>query len=282
MVVIVVVNHSVAAIANRAKKPKYDLAQKMMKENSDVGNVGERCPFDNFGYCKFETKCKKQHFENVCENIDCDKKCPKRHPKTCKFGRRCKFLKKNVCSFSQSNLSTELSQSKCDNLKKEIEELKGIIEKQKIENDNKINGLKNESEVERKINNKIVAENNELHKLLKVEMNEIGKKVEKLKKSNEYLEERIIIMIKKENQNTIENLKESQQKGIEKSLKEALTATETIKAKNKSKPKKITQEDREEEVIVEFEKDGKEILETRINCGLKLDEIHCKRLVRVN
>ena len=113
-------------------------------------------------------------------------------------------------------------------------------------------------------------------------MNEIGKKVEKLKKSNEYLEERIIIMIKKENQNTIENLKESQQKGIEKSLKEALTATETIKAKNKSKPKKITQEDREEEVIVEFEKDGKEILETRINCGLKLDEIHCKRLVRVN
>jgi hypothetical protein len=59
----------------------------------------------------------------------------------------------------------------------------------------------------------------------------------KLKKSNEYLEERIIIIIKKENQNTIENLKESQQKGIEEALKEALTATETIK--KKSKPKKI-------------------------------------------
>ena len=109
--------------------------------------------------------------------------------------------------------------------------------------------LKNEIEVERERNNKIVAENKEL-KLLKVEIDEIGKKVEKLKQSNDYLEERIIIMIKKENQNTIENLKESQQKGIEKALKEALTATETIKAKNKSKPKKITQEDREEEVIV--------------------------------
>ena len=60
-------------------------------------------------------------------------------------------------------------------------------------------------------------------------------------------------------------------------MKEALTAAETIKAKNKSKPKKITKQDREEEVIVEFEKDGKEILETRINCGLKLDEIHCKK-----
>ena len=90
-----------------------------------------------------------------------------------------------------------------------MEELKCIIEKQKIENDNKIDCLKNEIEVE----------NKEL-KLLKVEIDEICKKVEKIKQSNDYLEERIIIMIKKESQHSIENLKESQQKAIEKALKE--------------------------------------------------------------
>ena len=38
-------------------------------------------------------------------------------------------------------------------------------------------------------------------------------------------------------------------------------------AKNKSKPKRMTKQDRDEEVIEQFERDGKEILETRINCG---------------
>jgi hypothetical protein len=51
-----------------------------------------------------------------------------------------------------------------------MEELRAVIEKQKTENDNKTNCLKNEIEVERERYNKIVAENNELHKLWKVEM----------------------------------------------------------------------------------------------------------------
>ena len=52
-----------------------------------------------------------------------------------------------------------------------MEELKCIIEMKKIENDNKVDCLKNEIEVERERNNKNVAENKEL-KLLKVEIDE--------------------------------------------------------------------------------------------------------------
>ena len=49
------------------------------------------------------------------------------------------------------------------------------------------------------------------------------------------------------------------------------------KPNNKMKPKKRTNDDKEKEVIAEFENDSKEILETRINCGLKFDEIKCKK-----
>ena len=41
-------------------------------------------------------------------------------------------------------------------------------------------------------------------------------------------------------------------------------------------PKKLTKEDRENDVISEFENDCNDIFETRKNCGLDLSEIKCK------
>ena len=45
---------------------------------------------------------------------------------------------------------------------------------------------------------------------------------------------------------------------------------------NKPEPKKLTKEDREIEVISEFENDCNDIFGSRKNCGLDLSEIKCK------
>ena len=116
---------------------------------------------------------------------------------------------------------------------------------------------------------------------------------EKFKHSEEYLEEKINSKLIKENKKIVECLKEI----IDKAVKVALSHSEVnkdqqtkqknsndhtdicepIKKKNKVKAKKITKEDKEKEVILEFKKDSNDIFETRINCGLKLDEIKCKQ-----
>ena len=65
-----------------------------------------KCNFYNVGYCKNADKgCKFFHPEESCTTHKCDyKKCPKRHPKDCKFfktrkcckhGSKCKFKHEN-------------------------------------------------------------------------------------------------------------------------------------------------------------------------------------------
>ena len=50
----------------------------------------EVCTYYKFGFCKFKSICKRQHFDQKCENLSICRdiaKCMKRHPKTCKrFG----------------------------------------------------------------------------------------------------------------------------------------------------------------------------------------------------
>ena len=60
--------------------------------------------------------------------------------------------------------------------------------------------------------------------------------------------------------------------------KNLMIICEPIKTMDKVKAKKITKEDKEKEVIAEFEKHSNDIFETGINFALKLDEIKCKKI----
>ena len=58
------------------------------------------CLCNKFGYCKHKELCRKQHVNDICENVSCELSlCIWRHPKTCKYYRelgRCKF---DPCAF---------------------------------------------------------------------------------------------------------------------------------------------------------------------------------------
>ena len=53
------------------------------------------CRFHQFGYCRFQERCRRKHINETCENENCSsRECPKRHPRICKYFRefnRCKF-----------------------------------------------------------------------------------------------------------------------------------------------------------------------------------------------
>ena len=120
-------------------------------------------------------------------------------------------MEQNICALSHSNCPAEAS-----NVRDEIGELKDVVKKLQIENNNIIKSLETEMKAQRELNEKIIAEIKELHKLLKVELND------NLKRSEEYLEEKINNKVIKENKKMVEFLKETQQKMIDKAVKEAL------------------------------------------------------------
>ena len=53
------------------------------------------CQHFKFGFCKHGEKCRKQHVEDICKNIECDIiRCRQRHPRLCRYFsvfKRCKF-----------------------------------------------------------------------------------------------------------------------------------------------------------------------------------------------
>ena len=51
-------------------------------------------------YCKHGDECFNKHPAKVCEDEECfGENCEKRHPNPCKFGIRCTYNRKNVCSY---------------------------------------------------------------------------------------------------------------------------------------------------------------------------------------
>ena len=53
------------------------------------------CKFNQFGFCKFLSNCRKHHINENCQETVCENRnCLKRHPKNCKYFdlyKRCKF-----------------------------------------------------------------------------------------------------------------------------------------------------------------------------------------------
>ena len=58
------------------------------------------CRYFKCGFCKYGIKCRHQHIINECEVKSCDKKCPNRHIKICRYGNQWK--RKHDCQFKHN------------------------------------------------------------------------------------------------------------------------------------------------------------------------------------
>ena len=101
---------------------------------------GETCQYNKFGYCKFQDKCKRTHFNSECEDLDtCKniKSCQKRHPKRCKkyASKNCRFNKS--CAYNHQKPTPdkdhELLNEKVSVLEKVVHELKQKVLSMELE-----------------------------------------------------------------------------------------------------------------------------------------------------
>ena len=87
-----------------------------------------QCYHNNVGFCKFQDQCRYQHYTKICTNNVCkDRECKFRHPKTCKYGEACEFLKLKCCFYNHKNSRVDLNIDSADKLLKEVQELKAEI-----------------------------------------------------------------------------------------------------------------------------------------------------------
>ena len=64
-----------------------------------------KCKFNDSGYCKFGSHCRKRHFVKICPNLNCETSdCQARHPKPCKYEKNCKFFGQVICAYSHDTL----------------------------------------------------------------------------------------------------------------------------------------------------------------------------------
>ena len=86
-----------------------------------------QCYHNNRGYCSYRTKCRYQHYEQVCPKTVCrEHECKKRHPVLCKFRENCKFHRKAICSFkhiAHTNDKNEKAKSENPNSDEAVDKL---------------------------------------------------------------------------------------------------------------------------------------------------------------
>ena len=86
------------------------------------------CKFNQSGFCKFQSHCRKQHIMEICNNMQCSMvTCTYRHPRVCRyfinFGR-CKFA--DSCSYLHK-IDDKVSELRSEQVK-EIEQLRQEVE----------------------------------------------------------------------------------------------------------------------------------------------------------
>ena len=70
-----------------------------------------QCFHNNVGYCKYRDHCQYQHFTEICQKTVCrDKTCKFRHPRSCKFGEHCRFLRKKCCLYRHKILRSNVDE----------------------------------------------------------------------------------------------------------------------------------------------------------------------------
>ena len=85
--------------------------------------IPTKCVFYDYGFCKYREKCRNQHIKTICEVINCDQKCMNRHPRECRYRKRCKFLEKNNCEYSHSFIVSDTEKLGDTNKNNEIANL---------------------------------------------------------------------------------------------------------------------------------------------------------------
>ena len=105
------------------------------------------CKFNQFGFCKFLSHCRRHHVNEICLEMCNNCNCPKRHPKTCKFFEkynRCKFGEYCAFAHKENPLVKEINTLKINeqilkedlndtgnevlDLKKKVEQLENLVE----------------------------------------------------------------------------------------------------------------------------------------------------------
>ena len=80
-----------------------------------------KCAHFNKGFCKYTNKgCK---FLHPTENWACDlKECPKRHPRTCKYGSQCTYFINGICFYEHDKQNvSKTSTDKQSKLAKKVD-----------------------------------------------------------------------------------------------------------------------------------------------------------------
>ena len=100
------------------------------------------CKFYNTGYCKHQGACKFLHPIEKCERSCSKSSCPKRHPKPCRYGDKCR--RKDICEYKHETSSTE------NDLKAEVKALKitiKLLQDESKDTKDKLDHLENELSV---------------------------------------------------------------------------------------------------------------------------------------
>ena len=93
------------------------------------------CKFNQSGFCKFQSHCRKQHIMEICTNMHCSiVTCILRHPNLCRyftnFGR-CKIADSCSCLHKTDDKTSEFLSEQIkaiEKLKQEVEQLNKQVE----------------------------------------------------------------------------------------------------------------------------------------------------------
>ena len=97
------------------------------------------CKFNQSGFCKFQSHCRKQHIMDICKNIECGMvTCIHRHPRVCRY-----FINFGRCKFNESCAFLHKSDDKVSELRreqeKEVEKLRQEVKELQMQ----VNDLRN-------------------------------------------------------------------------------------------------------------------------------------------
>ena len=185
----------------------------MTNFRAGLSSENVKCVFNDTGYCKFGQKCRRKHYKILCSRLKCDRKCEGRHPRVCKFGDECDFLRKNICAYKHVTLASE--DDECKALKsrlKQVEEENKIL-KEKIK---ELNKTADSFDDEKKVNAEEIRklkfdliERRELEKsndkklnITKLNTEKLKSTIDNLKKNSEEKDEKIKNLESKCKENT--------------------------------------------------------------------------------
>ena len=165
---------------------------KVVTENKNIF----QCYYNNVGFCKFGDECRFQHFYQKCPKKICREiRCRNRHPKTCKHGRKCKFLKRNCCAYDHENDTNDSTRIETEKLEEEVKKLESeIVDLNKIvkEKETKLQEMsemimnQNKTISELRTENSILKSSlSEMHSKLKEQTKLIENKIEIINANND-------------------------------------------------------------------------------------------------